>query len=46
MSIPTILLVIALVLALVAFLPNQERYPWLSVAVICVCISLLWGALN
>ncbi len=39
MSVDLILIVVALILAIISVV--DQRYPWLSAAVICLCISLL-----
>lgn len=39
MSVDLILVVAALILAIISVV--DQRYPWLSAAVICLCVSLL-----
>lgn len=41
MSVDTILIVLALVLAILSFVPRTDQYPTLPIAVILICIALL-----
>lgn len=41
MSVDTILIVLALILAILSFAPQAKEYPTLPLAVILICISLL-----